>query len=61
MSELLEELWAIYKKHIDIEDTQVFPLAGRVLEPDQVEAIGREMAERRGVDLTKYPRILQAQ
>lgn len=48
--ELLEGLAAIYAAHIAVEDATVFPAAGAALDADQLEAIGREMAGRRGVD-----------
>lgn len=48
--ELVETLNAIYTAHIALEDSTVFPAAGEVLDPAQIEAIGREMAARRGVD-----------
>lgn len=50
LSELLERLDALYQKHIAIEDDQIFPLAGRVLNPSELLMVGREMAKRRGVD-----------
>lgn len=45
----LEDLQATYTRHIGIEDRELFPLAGRLLPADELEAVGREMAERRGV------------
>lgn len=45
----MAELLAIYGEHIRVEDEYVFPLAGRALDQDAKEAIGREMASRRGV------------
>jgi len=45
---VLEELQAIYQRHIAIEDHDVFPLAGRILDPSTIAALGREMATRRG-------------
>jgi hemerythrin-like domain-containing protein len=46
---VLEELQAIYQRHITIEDHDVFPLAGRILDPSAIAALGREMATRRGL------------
>ncbi len=46
---VLEELQAIYQRHIAIEDHDVFPLAGRILDPSAIAALGREMATRRGL------------
>jgi len=48
----LESLRGIYEGHIAVEDRQVFPAASRLLSPAQLEDVGRQMAERRGV---KYP------
>jgi hemerythrin-like domain-containing protein len=45
----LAELSALYSEHIRVEDQVVFPFAGRVLDKESRLAIGREMAERRGV------------
>jgi len=47
--EALERLSNTYRRHIAIEDHQLFPLAARVLPPDQIAEVGQEMAERRGV------------
>lgn len=46
---LLESLEELYAKHIAFEDRQVFPAAGSVLAAEQLEVLGREMAERRGL------------
>ncbi len=46
----LRELRELYRRHIAVEDNEVFVLAGSLLPPDQVEALGREMAIRRGLD-----------
>jgi hemerythrin-like domain-containing protein len=46
---LLEGLSDHYYKHILLEETEVFPIAARALEKSDLDAIGREMAERRGV------------
>ena len=45
--QLVTELRAAYARHIHIEDVEVFPAAARLLDADQLAAIGREMAERR--------------
>lgn len=44
----LDELDALYRRHIAIEDHEVFPLAGRILAEAALADVGREMAERRG-------------
>lgn len=48
--DLLETLGEIYTAHIAVEDATVFPAAGQMLDAKQLEAIGREMATRRGVN-----------
>ncbi|HQZ37971.1 MAG TPA: hemerythrin domain-containing protein [Vicinamibacterales bacterium] len=45
----LATLERLYRDHIAVEDHEVFPAAGRVLSPADLEAVGREMAARRGV------------
>lgn len=45
----LEALEAMYGEHIGVEDKDLFPAAGRILQPEDLEKVGREMAERRGV------------
>jgi hemerythrin-like domain-containing protein len=37
-----------YARHIGIEETNVFPLAGRILPPEELQVIAYEMAQRRG-------------
>jgi hemerythrin-like domain-containing protein len=44
---LTGELSSIYKSHIETEDTRLFPLARRVLDPAIQRLIGSEMAARR--------------
>jgi hemerythrin-like domain-containing protein len=51
MSDTLENLAAMYKTHIEFEDSLIFPLAEKVLSAAEIKAIGCEMAARRGVDL----------
>jgi hemerythrin-like domain-containing protein len=53
-SELIA-LRAFYAAHIKVEDTELFPLAGSVLEEEAVENLGREMAGRRGLDFDNLP------
>ncbi|MBV9852622.1 MAG: hemerythrin domain-containing protein [Armatimonadetes bacterium] len=52
---LLARLTTLYGWHIGIEDTQVFPRAARVLDAAAIRQVGREMAERRGLDLDTLP------
>lgn len=47
---LLRELRNMYSQHIREEDEVIFPLAGKVLNDQQLQEIGREMALRRGID-----------
>lgn len=53
LDNLLQMLEALYARHIDVEDNQVFRLAGEVLGEAELEKIGREMALRRGVESVK--------
>jgi hemerythrin-like domain-containing protein len=56
MGELLRTLRQTYQRHITEEDDVIFPLAQRVLSAASLAAIGREMAERRGLDPGLPPR-----
>jgi hemerythrin-like domain-containing protein len=47
--EATEELEALYTEHIHVEEDEVFPHASSALGAEQLEAIGRRMAARRGV------------
>jgi hemerythrin-like domain-containing protein len=49
LAELLAELRELYRRHIEVEDRELFPLAGQVLSKEEIAAVGREMAERRGL------------
>jgi hemerythrin-like domain-containing protein len=49
LEQVLTALEALYKRHIAIEDDDVFGLAGRVLDADVLGEIGEEMARRRGL------------
>jgi hemerythrin-like domain-containing protein len=49
MREHLGALRALYEAHIAVEDRELFPAAARALSRGDIEAIGREMADRRGV------------
>ncbi len=46
---LLKGLRTTYEKHIAVEDNELFPLAERILDPAELEAIAQEMAARRGL------------
>ncbi len=45
----LDSLSATYARHIHVEDHELFPAAAEILSAGDVEAVGREMARRRGV------------
>jgi hemerythrin-like domain-containing protein len=45
----LAALERLYRRHIKIEDEQLFPAARRALPAETIAAVGREMAERRKV------------
>jgi hemerythrin-like domain-containing protein len=49
LTETLDRLSKMYTRHIALEDSELFPLAGQVLPEEDLASIGREMAERRGV------------
>lgn len=51
LTEVLELLHRLYQRHIVIEDTEIFPLAGRILKSVDIHALGHEMAARRGLRL----------
>jgi hemerythrin-like domain-containing protein len=53
LAELLDTLTGIYRDHIAIEDTCVFPAANAALSVHELEAVGREMAARRGLDFDR--------
>jgi hemerythrin-like domain-containing protein len=53
LAELLEALTAIYREHIAIEDSRVFPAAAAALPADELEAVGREMAARLVLDFDR--------
>jgi hemerythrin-like domain-containing protein len=46
---ILDQLAALYERHIAIEDAEVFPAAARLLSPADRRSVGAEMAVRRGV------------
>ncbi len=53
LDELLQALEELYRRHIDVEDNEVFKLAGEVLQQDELRKIGHEMALRRGIQPVK--------
>ena len=46
---LLEALRELYRAHIHVEDTEIFPLAGTLLSAEELAAVGSEMRARRGI------------
>ena len=46
-SELVAELTTLYRPHILLENNFVFPIAGRVLPANEIQALGTEMRARR--------------
>ena len=55
--ETLIALRALYQGHIAVEDREIFPLAGRLLPAATLTTVGREMAQRRGLDPDDLPGI----
>lgn len=49
MRQTIEELASLYAKHIRLEEEAIFPLSAEVLSTAEKLEIGREMAERRGI------------
>jgi hemerythrin-like domain-containing protein len=49
---LAGRLAILYQRHIALEDTEVFPTAAEILSPSDRQAIGSEMAARRGLVAT---------
>lgn len=47
LSTVLDQLAKLYRNHIAIEDTEVFPFATRILSASDCAAVGVEMAARR--------------
>jgi hemerythrin-like domain-containing protein len=52
MLDHLGQLERLYREHIAVEDRELFPAAGRLMSAADMEAVGREMAARRGVPFT---------
>ena len=55
LERLVGQLDTLYRHHIGQEDTEVFPFAARSLTQDDRDAIGREMATRRGLGSALVP------
>ena len=52
---LVEKLISTYTRHIHFEETELLPLAARLLSPQQIMALGKSMAERRGAKFPSAP------
>jgi hemerythrin-like domain-containing protein len=52
LGQVLQTLRQTYRRHIEVEDHQLFPLAARVLNREQLADVGRQMARRRGLGST---------
>jgi hemerythrin-like domain-containing protein len=52
LARVLRLLQELYRRHIDVEDHELFPLAGRALTGEQLTQLGRQMAQRRGLSHT---------
>lgn len=55
---LVHSLSRFYAHHIEIEEKEIFPAAQRMLSAAEKHAIGREMAERRGIMWPHGPGII---
>jgi len=49
LGSILATLRELYREHIHMEETEVFPLAGSLLSPSNLSAVGLEMRARRGL------------
>ncbi|HZU26137.1 MAG TPA: hemerythrin domain-containing protein [Bryobacteraceae bacterium] len=56
MTELLCDLRTFYQRHIATEDNELFPLAGRMLDAQELAAVGSEMRARRRLQEEIQPR-----
>ncbi|MDD5383878.1 MAG: hemerythrin domain-containing protein [Gallionella sp.] len=54
---LVEKLVDNYTRHIALEEAELLPLAARLLSPQQIMALGKCMAERRGAKFPSVPSI----
>lgn len=52
---LVEKLSGSYTRHIALEEAELLPLAARLLSPQQIMALGKYMAERRGAKFPSAP------
>jgi hemerythrin-like domain-containing protein len=59
LSTLIASLRELYEEHIHMEDERIFPLAAEVLDAGGQEAIGTEIATRRGMDWEQQREFVQ--
>ena len=52
---LVHSLSRFYAHHIEIEEKEVFPAARRLLSAPEIDTVGRQMAERRGLMWPRGP------
>jgi len=52
---LVEKLSGSYTRHIALEEAELLPLAAHLLSPEQIMALGKCMAERRGAKFPSAP------
>jgi hemerythrin-like domain-containing protein len=55
---ILGELSSLYDRHIKLEEAEIFPLAKSLLSEVEERAIGREMAQRRGLVIEERSTII---
>jgi hemerythrin-like domain-containing protein len=55
---LVADLQRLYQEHIRVEDEELFPLAATVLNAQQQDALGTEMAARRGIDWEQQRQVV---
>jgi hemerythrin-like domain-containing protein len=56
--EVVGRLRGIYNEHIRREDEEVFPAAKSALAEEELDAVGAEMAARRGIDWSRHRAVL---
>jgi hemerythrin-like domain-containing protein len=53
---LVESLSTLYVRHIEVEEREIFSVAKQVLSQQEKQRLGREMAQRRGLDSDTFDR-----
>ena len=48
-SQAVEAFVTLYERHIEREESELLPMAARLLSDDELDRIGRAMRERRGI------------